>query len=135
MKEHEDKIWDEVSAKILQKAGEKTPPVDFTQLVMDKIEAENIIQSVTTYKPLISKNVWGVIAIAVMMTIAYIFYIDIDIAILDNISFNPESLFPKWEVPSLTTNKVIPKPMIYGVVILALLVAIEIPLLKRKFLK
>jgi len=65
MKEHIEQHLDSLAKKVIKETSLESPSKDFTSNIMAQLD--NIsIESVTTYKPLISKKVWFVFTIAIL---------------------------------------------------------------------
>jgi hypothetical protein len=65
MKEHIEQRLDSLAKKVIKETSLESPSKDFTSNIMAQLD--NIsIESVTTYKPLISKKVWFVFTIAIL---------------------------------------------------------------------
>ncbi|WP_460219796.1 hypothetical protein [Psychroserpens sp. MEBiC05023] len=126
MNENADKHLDNLSRKVIGKSSIDSPSFDFTHTVMSQIYALNT--SVTTYKPLISKRVWFVIMVAVVSVFSYVIFgnSSTDIKWLRDLNMQGVSLdvFPDFK-PSQT--------LVYAVLLFAIMLCIQIPLLKRYF--
>ncbi|WP_407557837.1 hypothetical protein [Winogradskyella sp. 4-2091] len=130
MKEDNKKI-EEFIDKIMSEDVLEQPSLDFTTNVMSQVEA--ISKSDTTvYKPLISKPVWFIILGSFMALIGYVMLgnaettaswtdrlelSEITFNLFENISFEFSSTF------------------MYAVVFLAVMVSIQVPILKFYFQK
>ena len=128
MNENADKHLDNLSRKVMGKSSVESPSFDFTNVVMSQVQALNY--SVTTYKPLISKWIWSLILLGVIAVFGYVIFgnatsestwlKDLN---LEGISFNP---LPEFN-PSQSMN--------YAVLLFAIMLCIQIPLLKHYFNK
>lgn len=132
MKDRMDVRLEELTTKIVQEAGLKKPSVDFTHRIMDAIEKQT--QSVTTvYTPLISKKMWWVIGCVIVVVVGYIFAFNTELPAMQDALATVSSELPQWKIPTYEFDVAVPNTLVYGVLIMAILLAIEIPLLKRKY--
>ncbi|WP_299103290.1 hypothetical protein [uncultured Winogradskyella sp.] len=130
MKEDNKKI-EEFIDKIMSEDVLEQPSLDFTTNVMSQVEAISNSDA-TVYKPLISKPVWFIILGSFMALIGYVILgnaettaswtdrlelSEIPINLFENISFEFSSTF------------------MYAVVFLAVMVSIQVPILKFYFQK
>lgn len=107
------------------------PTLDFTDNVMSKVES--ISNSIATvYKPLIPKSVWFVIIASFVALVGYIYLKEpvtssgwLDRFNLSNTAINP--------LENVAFN--FSKTLMYAVVLLAIMVSIQVPLLKHYFNK
>ena len=104
---------------------------DFTDNLMSKIEAISKPMTIV-YKPLISKTGWIIIGVAICSLIGYVLFNEpssssrlSEIVDLSKIKMNPLS--------DLSFN--FSKTLMYASVLLALMIGVQIPLLKRHFNK
>jgi len=107
------------------------PSLDFTDNVMLKVEAISN-STATVYKPLISKSVWLLIAVSFVALVGYIYLKEpitssgwLDRFNLSNITMNP--------LENVSFN--FSKTLAYAMVLLAVMLSIQIPLLKHYFNK
>ncbi|GAA3598113.1 hypothetical protein Q4Q39_19620 [Flavivirga amylovorans] len=131
MKENADKYLDSLAKKVIKEASLERPSFNFTASVMSQVtELSN--NTITVYKPLISKTGWIVISIVFLALIIYM---------LLGIQEEPVSWFDSLDLSVLSDNKIlnlfsgfsIPKTLIYAVVLFGLMFCIQIPLLKSHF--
>ncbi|MFD2823245.1 hypothetical protein ACFS5M_06165 [Lacinutrix iliipiscaria] len=131
MKAHEDKAIERLVRKVMQDTELKSPSEDFTSQIMSQIEAIES-NTITTYKPLISKRVWSVIGFAILAISVYLFIIT---------PSNETSWFSHVNFESLTNNSIIhtvssfkmSKTLMYALVFLSIMICVQIPLLKNHF--
>ena len=134
MKENIDKYLNDVSRKVITEGAIQSPSFNFTDNVMVQVEELNK-KHVTTYKPLISKTTWVLIAVGFMSLIVY--------ALISNNHIESSSWLNKIDFNILSNNNVtntlssfkLPKILIYAVVFFGLMVCIQIPFLKNYFNK
>lgn len=132
MKDRMDMRLEEMTAKIVKGAGLKEPSTDFTNRIMEAIELQS--QSVTTvYTPLISKKMWWVIGIAVAAVVGYIVFSNVELTLMQDIVTTIGGEVPQWGLPKYNMDVAVPSSLVYGFLIMALLLAIEIPLLKKRY--
>ncbi|MBT8309889.1 MAG: hypothetical protein HKO72_04610, partial [Flavobacteriaceae bacterium] len=110
----------------------ESPSMDFTSQVMAKVDA--LAKSdVTTYRPLISKRVWTIVAIVMVASVVYLLFN----------GANEESLLASLDLSVLSENKLtnafsglnFSRTIAYAVGILALMMAVQVPLLMGYFEK
>lgn len=138
MKETKEQQLDKVVSKAIQKTGVTSPSTDFAQTLMSKIQATQASQITMVYQPLISRRVWGLLAVIFGGLIAYVR--------LSNIGFTAVSDFLQetsdevggwdittWKVPSVDFSVATTSPFVYGALILVSFLLVEIVILKRKY--
>ena len=117
--------------KIMSEDVLEQPSLDFTNAVMSKVEAISISDA-TVYKPLISKPVWILILGSFTALIGYV--------ILGN-NATTASCTDRLELPNVSFNffenvsSNMSSTLMYAVVLLAIMISIQIPLLKHYFNK
>lgn len=130
METNKDQNIEQLVNKIMQHDRLETPSSDFTRHVMQHLEAVERSKA-TVYKPLISKPVWALIGFGVLGLIGF--------AIFGN-SPAENTWMPEWNLNTLydnsftnTLSKIkFSSVTMYGVVFFALMLGIQIPLLKRQ---
>lgn len=123
---------EQLVTKAMHKSYLETPSFQFTDRVMAAINAKQ--QTVVScYRPLIPKYIWVAIAIGIVGITAYLWYLlqpvplDLPTLSFDFMENNPLSK----EVAALTVSKI----TTYALLFLALMVFVQIPMLKRYFNK
>ena len=132
MKDNMEVRLEELTTKIVQGAGLQKPSADFTSRVMLALEQQTQ-SAVTVYTPLISKRMWWVIGSAIVVLVGYILSANIEFNVLQDAFTSVNSQLPQWQLPSYELDVAVPNTLVYGVLIMVVLLAIEIPLLKRKY--
>ncbi|WP_303316140.1 hypothetical protein Q4Q34_12810 [Flavivirga abyssicola] len=131
MKKNADRYLDSLAKKVIKEAPLERPSFNFTVSVMSQVtELSN--NSITVYKPLISKKGWIVISIVFFTLIIYM---------LLGIQEEPTSWFDSLDLSVLSNNKLtslfsgfsMPKSLTYAVMLFGLMFCIQIPLLKNHF--
>lgn len=131
MQENVDKYIEDLVDKAMQKSTLQTPSFDFTENVMSQI-VDFKPSIATTYQPLISRRVWTLIVGGFVTFIAYVVLITkpeasewfktFDLHLWNQVNF------------SKILNVVEPsKTAAYGIGLLALMLLIQIPILKHYF--
>jgi hypothetical protein len=117
--------------KLMAANGLEQPALDFTDKIMSKVEAISN-SSTMVYKPLISKSVWFIIMGSFIALVGYIYLKEpltssgwLDRFNLSNISINP--------LQNVTFE--FSTTVMYAFVLLAIMVSIQVPLLKYYFNK
>ena len=133
MNEKTDKQLEALVSKTMKQSTLESPSFDFTAHVMSQVNVVTQSQS-TVYQPLISKRVWAVLFGVVVALLAYIllfgqaqstgWFSNINFSMLntDKIS-NPFSGFQFY------------KTTVYAISLFALMLLIQIPILKNYFNK
>ena len=136
MKEKATKNVDELVDKMMRSSRLETPSFNFTDVVMQHIVATSE-NKVTAYKPLISKTVWGFILVGFISIVIYaVFAAQTETTgWLDAVDY---SLFSNNKISHMLANlkfpnTVISKTFVYAFVFLAVMVCIQIPILKHHF--
>lgn len=132
MKDRMDMRLEEMTEKIVKGAGLKEPTADFASRIMDAIEQQSQ-SAATVYTPLISKKMWWVIGIAVIAVIGFIVSSNVEFTFMQDMVTTIGGEVPQWELPKYNLDFAVPSSLVYGFLIMALLLAIEIPLLKRRY--
>jgi hypothetical protein len=107
------------------------PSLDFTDKVMLKVEAISN-STATVYKPLISKSIWYIIIGCFVALIGYIYLKE---PVINNGWFNRFDLSNVSLNPLENVSFNFSKTLMYAVVLLAIMVSIQVPLLKHYFNK
>lgn len=127
MNENADKHLDNLSRKVIGKSAVESTSLDFTTSVMSQINALNS-SSVTTYVPLISKRVWILIILVFAGVVGYV-------------SFGTSEEKNSWlsnldyEFVNPLTTLELSQTVVYSVLLFAIMICIQIPLLKHHFNK
>jgi len=131
MKENDNKHLDNFTKKIIKKTTLESPSIHFTSNIMSQVTALNK-NTITIYKPLISKKSWILIALGFISLCAYLI-------------FNTETEQSSWlstlNFNALTNNKLtnvlsgftVSKTLTYAVALFGLMLCIQIPFLKNYF--
>lgn len=130
MESDEKKIEDFID-KLMSADALEQPTADFTDLVMSKVKVVSTSDA-TVYKPLISRPIWVLILGSFTALVGYIILGNTETTTgwtdrleLPNVSFN---LFENVSSHMSST-------LTYAVVLLAIMVSIQVPLLKHYFNK
>ena len=115
--------------KLMSADGLEEAPLDFTDKVMSKVEA---ISVPTVYEPLISKSVWFIIIGSFIALVGYTYLKEplTSSGWLDRFNLSNTSIHPLQNVTFEFSTTVM-----YAFVLLAIMVSIQIPLLKHYFNK
>ncbi|MEO1033219.1 MAG: hypothetical protein AAFX55_17575 [Bacteroidota bacterium] len=127
--EKDDKRMEDLVNKLMRADRLEKAPFDFTDKVMAKVEALSN-SKMTVYKPLIPKYIWWLIAIGLATLVGYMLFKE---------PANGQSLSERYNLPELSFNMFenisldFSNTLIYAVVLFAVMVSIQIPLLKQYF--
>ncbi len=130
MKQDDKKIEDIID-KLMRDDSLEQAPLNFTDNVMSKVEKLNA-STVTVYKPLIPKYIWWLIATGFLGLVVYLFFND---------SSNTSSLSERYNLPEISLQSLeglsfeLSSTLMYATLLLALMVSVQIPLLKHYFNK
>lgn len=129
MNEQEDKHLDRLAKKVIREASLESPSFNFTETIMSQIKTLEA-NSVTVYKPLISKKGWFFITVILLAVILYTvlspntessgWLKSVDLSVLSN-----------FKLTNLFSGMAIPKTVTYGIVLFGLMLSIQILFLKR----
>ncbi|WP_179345997.1 hypothetical protein [Winogradskyella ursingii] len=128
MKE-DDKRLEELMGKLMSADSLDQAPVDFTNKVMSKIESLSETKKIV-YQPLIPKYVWWLMAATFVSLIVYMRL---------SAPNNNTSLLERYNLPDFSFNLLeglsldFSNTLIYAVVLFAIMLCIQIPLLKQYF--
>ena len=130
MKEQEAKDLDRLVAKAMQKSSLETPSFQFTHKVMAAVTAEPQTATIR-YTPLIPKYIWIAIATVVVGITGYLWFLIQPAPLnLPTLSFDfMENNLVTKELTAFTFSKITS----YSVLLLALMLCVQIPILKRYF--
>ncbi|WP_431135005.1 hypothetical protein [Psychroserpens mesophilus] len=130
MKENADKYLDDLSRKVIGKSAIESPSFDFTKNVMSQIEPLQSSVSIR-YVPLISKRMWLLLSVGIASLIGYIIFgsQNHEIRWLEHIKL--ESYINFINTDSLSAFNV-SQTMCYIALLFAIMLAIQIPLLKHQ---
>lgn len=126
-----DKKLEDFIEKLMSNDVLETPSDNFTNTILSQLEAKK--QSVKIeYKPLIPKSIWLIITMVVFGVIGYVYLKQpvMDSAILDKIN---ELNVLKNSFADVNFN--LSETSMYAFVLLALMLCIQIPILKNYFNK
>ncbi|GAB5564373.1 MAG: hypothetical protein Wins2KO_14360 [Winogradskyella sp.] len=128
--EKDDKRIEEIVEKLMSADSLEKAPEDFTFNVMSKIEALSTSSSTTEYTPLIPKYIWWILSAGFVALIAKI--------ILGK-SKTDTSVAERYNLPEVSFNFLenlsvdFSNTLLYASIFLAVMVCIQIPLLKQYF--
>lgn len=128
MERDEKKIEDFID-KLMSSEALEQPSLDFTDKVMAEVEIISN-STATVYKPLIPKSVWWLIAAGFITLFGYVLF---------NKSSNTTSFLDRFNLPEVSLNLFegfsidYSSTLMYATVVLAIMVGIQIPLLKQYF--
>jgi len=127
--ENEDKRIEELVDKLMANDSLEKAPVNFTNDVMSKIEALSETKTIV-YKPLIPKYVWWLLGLG---------FVALIVNVILNKSSDSSSLSERYNLPEISFDVLnnlsvdFSSTLMYATVLLAVMVAIQVPLLKQYF--
>jgi len=131
MEKHFDKKIEELSDRLMKESSLEKLSFNFTDAVMKEVNQVSV-SKITEYKPLISKQIWVLIASALLVVL----YIIVDNSnpsetnLFDVINFN--ALFEHQFITSFSSITV-SKTVMYTIVLFGLMLCVQIPILKNYF--
>lgn len=133
MKENADKHLDDLSRKVIGESAVESPSFDFTQTVMSKVKALGTSRA-TTYVPLISKPTWLFIGLGIVSSIGYALFgtSNTETTWFDHIKLNR---FIDFSFTNTLTSFDVSQTMVYTALLFAIMLAIQIPILKYQLNK
>ncbi|WP_243472554.1 hypothetical protein [Winogradskyella sp. MH6] len=127
--ENEDKRIEELVDKLMANDSLEKAPVNFTNDVMSKIEALSETKTII-YKPLIPKYVWWLLGLG---------FVALIVNVILNKPSDSSSLSERYNLPEVSFDVFnnlsvdFSSTLMYATVLLAIMVAIQVPLLKQYF--
>ncbi|MEH6535641.1 MAG: hypothetical protein V7719_04565 [Psychroserpens sp.] len=131
MNENADKHLDDLTRKVIGKSAMERPSLDFTQTIMSQIKALKT-SKITTYVPLISKRMWSIMAVGM---VAILVYIGLSTSGEESSWLNNLGLerFSNYELSNPLAGIEFSQTLVYAVLLFAIMLCIQIPILKRHF--
>jgi len=129
--EHKDKKLNQLVDRLMDNDALESPSIDFTSRVMQKLNAETENKAFV-YRPLISKPVWFLLTTAFIILVAYIYFNEPS---SNSGWFNTLNLRPFKETTFGSLNLKFTKTGMYAMLLLAIMIGIQIPLLKNYYNK
>ena len=128
----ENKKLDDFIKKSIKEVGLEKPSVNFTDLVVSKIEAESAKPHVFQYQPIFSKSTWLIILAMVTAIFVYVIFGNPDlettwfsISQLNKMTtFNVLGKIPSYDVSST---------FVYGILIFTFFVMVQVLVIKQRF--
>ena len=130
MEENKQTQLDAFLQKQLQEIPRETPSVNFTANIMNRIEQQESAR-ISSYKPLISKPVWFVIAAAIL-TIIIVPLKNAKETWFDKISFDL-SFLSELNVSGLFEGFTVPATAFYGLVLFTVMIFAQVLYVKGFF--
>jgi len=128
MKEHSNKPIEKLVDKVMKSSSLETPSFDFTANVMSQVMADTK-SGVTVYKPLISKAAWVVLFLVATVLIVFLIYNNesYSLGLLDKVDLS--------KIANLFSGIKISQTAMYSLLMFAIMLCIQVPLLKHYFNK
>lgn len=130
MKENADKYLDDLSRKVIGKSAIESPSFHFTNNIMSQIKELGTSRA-TTYVPLISKPVWLAVGLVIACVIGYAIFgsYNAETTWLEHLKLNR---YVDFVVIDSFTDFNVSKTMLYITLVFAIMLAIQIPILKHQ---
>jgi len=128
MKEHTNKPIEKLVDKVMKSSTLEAPSFDFTAKVMTQVLTDSK-SGVTVYKPLISKTAWVVLFLVATVLIVFSVYTNesYSLGLLEKVDLS--------KVPNLFSGIKISQTTMYSLLMFAIMLFIQVPLLKHYFNK
>lgn len=127
--ENQDKKIEELVDKLMANDSLEKAPINFTDEVMSRIEVLSETKTIV-YKPLIPKYVWWLLGLG---------FVALIVNVILNKSSDSSSLSERYDLPEISFDVFnnlsvdFSSTLMYATVLLAIMVAIQVPLLKQYF--
>ncbi|TSE10652.1 MULTISPECIES: hypothetical protein [Aquimarina] len=113
---------------LVKEAGLESPSANFMNNIMKEIEVSS--QKSLNYTPLISKKTWLIVALVIVSILGILLLLsDNEVSILHTIDF---SFLKVIDLDNPFSDFTLHKTTLYGILFLALLFFVQIPILKRR---
>lgn len=128
----ENKKLDDFIRKSIKTVGLEEPSVDFTDLVLSKIQFESDKSAVFEYRPLFSKSTWAILIAIVAAIFIYVIFGNPD---LDHtwFSFSQLNKMTAFNVLGKIPTYDVSSTLLYGVLIFTFFVLVQIFLINQRF--
>ena len=132
METNRDKEFDVFLKKAVKEAGLESPSDNFTSSLLAKIGEQTVYSTVSRNKPLIPRYVWLVLVLAVSSVFTFVVAEGQggEIGWFSGLGWNgfvDTDLLSKFQIPNISNT------VVYGFVILAIFMGIQVVLLKHHF--
>lgn len=127
----ENKELNDFVRKSIQEAGLENPSLDFTNLVMSKINVEEEKSVVFEYKPLLSKSAWFVIISIVVSIFGYVTF-GLPEKESTWIWFSELNVLTSFNVIGSIPKIPVSKTILYGIMAVTFFGCLQIVLLKKR---
>lgn len=128
----DNKKFDKYLKNTVKQMGLESPSIDFTYAVMSKVQKASLQNNSATYKPLISKKVWYALAVTLILVFSFLLYGN---QVLGSTLFS--SADSAWAALNAIFEKIpiftVSATVVYGFVILAIFMSVQVVLLKHHF--
>jgi len=131
MKDNKDKHLDKLIDRVMDEMPLESPSMDFTANILSKVNTLSKSE-VTVYKPLISIYLIFIIGMLLFGSLAYVVF---RFPLEETGWFSSLELgqLPIFKIPEVFSSITISKTFMYSIVIFAVLLFVQIPLLKKQF--
>lgn len=127
----ENKKLDDFIRKTIKEVGLEKPSLDFTDLVLSKIQAEEEKTAVFEFQPILSKKAWFIIICAVIALFAYLLLGDLEIEI-PWFSISQLNRLTAYNLSITVPDLPISSTFIYGFLIFTFFVVVHVFMLKQR---
>lgn len=128
MSERENKYIEKLIDSVMKDAPIERPSFDFTSTIMSKVESLSKSQT-TVYQPLISKTVWGFLLVSAICLILFFAFGQPQSESWFTFDYSSLNLKVSQIIGGINPSNA----TFYGLLFLAIMLLVQIPILKRYF--
>ncbi len=127
----ENKKLDDFIRKAIKEVGLEKPSLDFTDLVLSKIQTEEEKSAVFKFQPILSKKTWFIIICAIITLFAYLLLGDLE---MESPWFSISQLnrLTAYNLSATLPDLPISSTFIYGFLIFTFFVVVQVFMLKQR---
>lgn len=126
MNEHTNKSLEKFLDKVMKSSTLESPSFDFTAKVMARVNSTSN-RAISVYRPLISKSTWGILLVLTCGIVIFSLFTK------DTTSLGWFDDLDMSIIPNLFSGIQVSKTVMYSLVMFALMLFIQVPVLKHYF--
>ncbi len=126
MKEHTNKDLEKFVEKVMKSSKLESPSFEFTAKVMSQVTKISN-SSISVYRPLISKTTWGIL---LLLTFGIVIF---SVFSKDTNTLGWFDTFDLSKIPNLFSGIQVSRTVMYSLVMFAVMLFIQVPMLKHYF--
>ena len=128
MKEHTNKDLEKFVEKVMKSSKLESPSFEFTAKVMSQVTKISN-SAISVYRPLISKTTWGIL---LLLTFGIVIF---SVFSKDTNTLGWFDTFDLSKIPNLFSGIQVSRTVMYSLVMFAVMLFIQVPMLKHYFNK